>query len=368
MSSNENSKTELNYLELVFKIFSYKRIIMIFAFVGLLLGFLIAVTSPKEFTATSYVILEENENSSQFGQMGALAGLAGISLPQMQGDQTVLNSELFPDVIHSRDFLLKIMKEPFYFETKNKSMTLEEYFAEERPGNIVKKTIDFIFSLPARFFTLFSSEVPNRKNIVASEEENLEPGFVTITSQENYVLRQLEDLITIDNQMKLIELKVSMPEPLISAQVNVMVLENLIQYVTNYKTAKQKLNLEFIEERVAESEKKFQESQLKLATYRDANQGIISRRAMTKEEQLQFEFNIAFNIYNSMKQELEQATIQLKRETPVFTIMEKASIPLGPSKPNKPLILIFSVFLGAFIGVLFAAYKILINQISEESK
>jgi len=87
----------------------------------------------------------------------------------------------------------------------------------------------------------------------------------------------------------------------------------------------------------------------------------VSRRAMTKEEQLQFEFNIAFNIYNSMEQELEQAKIQLKKDTPIFTIMEKASIPLGPSKPNKPLIIIFSLFLGFFVGILFSIYRILLS-------
>ncbi|MGX7836021.1 hypothetical protein ACWKSR_12795, partial [Campylobacter fetus subsp. venerealis] len=80
----------------------------------------------------------------------------------------------------------------------------------------------------------------------------------------------------------------------------------------------------FVQERVLEAEGKFQEAQLKLASFRDSNQGIISRRALTKEEQLEFEFNISYNIYNTLKQELEQSTIQMKKETPVFTVMEKA--------------------------------------------
>ncbi|MEB2779636.1 GNVR domain-containing protein [Algoriphagus sp. C2-6-M1] len=356
---------ELNYLELIRKIFSYKRRLLAFTLAGLLLGILIAFTSPKEYTSSSLVILEESESTGQFGQMGALAGLAGISIPQMQGDQTRLSAELFPDVIHSRDFLLDIMKEGFYFQSKNMEMTLEEYYAEERPGNIVKKTIDFIFSIPARVIGVFSSNDLNSTLAETSDSESVELGYVAVTSQENYVLRQLKERITIDDQMKLIELNVSMPEPKISAQVNALVLARLIDYVTNYKTVKQKINLEFVEERVEEAQVKFQESQLKLASFRDSNQGIISRRAMTKEEQLQFEFNISFNIYNTLKQELEQATIQLKRETPVFTVMEKASIPLGPSKPNKPLIIIFSMFLGIFIGVLFAIYQILLSQISK---
>lgn len=364
MPINDQSKVELNYLELILKIFSFKRRLLAFTLTGLLLGIIITFTSPKEYSSSSFVILEENENSKQFGQMGALAGLAGISIPQMQGDQTILSAELFPDVIHSRDFLLDIMKKPFFFQTKGKEMTLEEYYAQERPGNIVKKTIDFIFSIPARIIGLFSSAEPA---LVAPSAtvETVELGYVSVTSQENYVIRQLKERINIEAQLKLIELNVLMPEPLISAQVNAIVLESLIEYVTNYKTVKQKLNVEFVEERVNEAEVKFQESQIKLASFRDSNQGMVSRRAMTKEEQLQFEFNIAFNIYNTLKQELEQATIQLKRDTPVFTVMEKASIPLGPSKPNKPLIIVFSMFLGFFIGVLFVVYKILLSHFSK---
>ena len=364
MAINDQSKVELNYLQLIQQIASDKKRLLIFTCSGLFLGILIAFTSPKEYTSSSYVILEQEENMNQLGQMGALAGLAGISIPQMQNDKAILSSEFFPDVIHSRDFLIDIMKTSFYFETMGKEMTIEEYYSEVRPGNIVKKTIDFIFSIPSRIIAVFSTnEVNPTDNTESNQSEEL--GYVEISSKENYVIKQLKEKIIIEDQMKLIELKVMMPEPLISAKVNVIVLKKLIDYVTDYKTARQKLNLEFVEERVKEAEVKFQEAQIKLASFRDSNQGIISRKAMTKEEQLQFEFNIAFNIYNSLKQELEQTTIQLKRDTPVFTVMEKASVPLGPSKPNKPLIIIFSMFLGFFVGVLYTIYRILLSQITK---
>lgn len=362
MPSNGQSKMEMDYLELIQKIFRNKRRLLLFTFGGLVIGILIASTSPKEYTSSSLVILEEADGGAQLGQMGALVGLAGITLPQMQGDQAVLSSELFPDVIHSRDFLLSIMKESFYFHTMGKEMTLEEYYLEEKPGNIVKKTIDYVFSIPAIVIGLFSSQeiVISSDETSPNKEEEVLP-YVLVSSSEIFAMGQLKSRILIEDKMKLLELKVSMPEALVAAKVNAIVFQRLIDYVTNYKTAKQKVNLEFIAERVIEAEDKFQQAQMKLASYRDSNQGMISRRAMTKEEQLQFEFNIAFNIYNSMKQELEQATIQLKKDTPIFTVMEKASIPLGPSKPNKPLIIVFSLFLGFFVGVLFSLYRILLS-------
>lgn len=364
MPLNEQLREEMNYLQLIRKIFSFKRRLLIFTLVGMVFGILIAFTSPKEYTSSSLVILEDTNQGGQFSQMGALAGLTGISLPQMQRDQAVLSAELFPDVIHSRDFLLGIMKKSFYFQTKGQEMTLEEYYTLERPGNIVSKTLNFIISIPSRIIGIFSSDESLVTADQSEKSESMEDPYVSVSSSEMFTMNQLKDRILIDNKMKLIELNVSMPEALIAAKVNAMVLERLIAYITEYKTVKQKGNLEFIEERVKESEEKFQQAQMKLASFRDTNQGIVSRRAMTKEDQLQFEFNIAFNIYNSMKQELEQAAIQLKKDTPIFTLMEKASVPLGPSKPNKPLIIVFSMFLGFFVGILYATYQILLSQIS----
>ncbi|MDR7130524.1 uncharacterized protein involved in exopolysaccharide biosynthesis [Algoriphagus sp. 4150] len=357
----DQASVEMNYIELIQKILLNKKRLVQFSLGGLVLGVLIAFTSPVEYTSTSLVILEETEKGVQLGQMGALAGLAGISLPQMQGEHAVLNSELFPDVIHSRDFLIGISKESFFFHSKGKEMTLEEYYAEERPGNIIKKTFNFIFSIPARIAGLFSSqETPALEGKVEPDDSTIVP-YVLVSSSEIFAMNHLKDRIFLEDERKLIELKVTMPEPLIAAQVNALVFERLIQYVTNYKTAKQKVNLEFIEERVQEAENKFQQAQMKLASYRDSNQGIVSRKAMAKEEQLDFEFNIAFNVFNSMKQELEQATIQLKKDTPIFTVLDQASIPLGPSKPNKPLIIVFSLFLGFFFGVLYSTYRILLS-------
>lgn len=360
--SNQGSITTLDYLRLVQAVFDNKRILVKFSSLGLFLGILIAFTTPREYQSSSFILLESEGEGSSLGQMGALAGLAGINISQLQSGQLALTSEVFPEVIHSRDFLLEISKEEFKFESKNGQIqSLEEYYFEEKPSNIVKKALNFFISIPAIVVGWFASPDPIPANL--TQLENGQEGYLNLTSQEFFIVGELKKRIHIEQKGKLIRLNVSMPEPLIAAQVNSLVLERLIAYVTEYKVGRQRRNIEFIEERVLETEKKFDEAQMRLASFRDANQGLISQRARTREEQLEFEFNIAYNVYNSLKQELEQSAIQLKKETPVFTVLEKAAIPLGSSKPNKPLILIFSIFLGLFVGVLVNLYKVLAQNI-----
>ncbi len=367
MSIKKSGNAVIDYLDLFRQIFHRKKLLLAFTGGGLLLGLLVIITTQKEYQSSSFVLVESGgNNNSQFGQMGALAGMAGINLPTMQAENNQLSANLFPEVIHSRDFLLELMKEKFYFVTKEKEMTLEEFYMEEPPGNLIKKTIDFIFGIPSRIVGLFSSPSPQTASPSNQTiEKTPEVNFVSVSSVELYVMALLKQRISIVEKNELLEIRTAMPEPLISAKVNAIVLSRLIEYVTEYKTAKEQRNLEFIQERVLESEEKFQEAQIRLASFRDSNQGVISQRVRTKEEQLQFEFNIAFNIYNTLKQELEQSSIQLKRETPLFTVIEKAAIPLGPSKPNIPLIFVLSLFLGLFLGILFSVFQILKSEIFE---
>jgi len=356
----ENNIT-LNYLGLIQEVFSNRKRLWLFAGIGGVLGLLIIFTTANEYSATSLIVLESDSSSQgAMGQFGSLAGLAGINMSQMQGSQMALTSDIFPDVVGSRDFLQAIASKEFTFESRNQEkLSLGEYYFEEKPGNIVKKTLSFVLNIPALILSWFASADPLPANLSESIAGD-SSAVLSISGAELFAIAEIKKRIILDEKGKIIKLTVSMPEPMIAAQVNYLVLESLIAYVIEYKTEKQRLNLEFVEERVAESEEKFEQAQMKLASFRDSNQGIISQRLQTREEHLQFEFNIAFNVYNTLKQELEQSTIQLKKETPVFTVLEKAAIPLGPSKPNKPFILIFSIFLGLFLGFLINVFKVLL--------
>ncbi len=88
-----------------------------------------------------------------------------------------------------------------------------------------------------------------------------------------------------------------------------------------------------------------------MANFRDSNQGIISQRARTKEDQLDAEFNLSFQLYSTLKQELENSKIELKRETPIFSSFQDAIVPNITANTSPVKILLFSVFGGFFLGV-----------------
>ena len=49
---------------------------------------------------------------------------------------------------------------------------------------------------------------------------------------------------------------------------------------------------------------------------------------------------LAYNVYTSVAQQLQVAEAKVQEITPVYTIVEPATIPIRAAKPNKAMVLI----------------------------
>lgn len=340
-----------------------RKILFISTSIFLIIGILVASTSPLEYEAEAQILSEEGgTQNTTLGGLAGLAGLAGIALPQGSNQTLALSPDMYPTIASSQPFLMNLMEERFYFQEKNREMTLFEYFSEERSGHIFTKSFNFLRSIPARFFALFERKkewkIPERIRSQTDSIDVAKPRIISLTHEQRYVMGQLEPRIDIEAKGKIITVKVKMPEPYLSAELNTVVLKNVIDYVTRYKTEKQKNNLSFIEDRTKEAEEKFKQSQLRLAIFKDSNQGVVTQTALTREEQLQAELNLAFNLYNTLAQELEQTRIRLKKETPLFTEFEPVTVPLQKAEPNIPKTILLYTGLGIVLGFLVVVLSI----------
>ena len=63
-----------------------------------------------------------------------------------------------------------------------------------------------------------------------------------------------------------------------------------------------------------------------------------------RQERLKNEMTLTFNVYNTLAQKQEQDKLRVQEQTPVYTIIEPATVPLKASAPKKVLILIGCMF------------------------
>ena len=151
--------------------------------------------------------------------------------------------------------------------------------------------------------------------------------------------------VSVDKKTGVTTLSVTMQDPVISAQITDTVMHRLQNYITDYRTNKARHDLAFTEHLYAEAKADYEQAQQKYAQFVDANQNIILRSYMAEQERLQNEMNLAYQVYTQVSQQLQMAKAKVQEITPVYTVVQPATVPLRASKPNKIMILIGFVFL-----------------------
>jgi len=312
------------------------------------LGFLIAITSPKEFVATTIMVPSGSTGGSNLGGLGGLAAMAGININTSSGSD--LSPTVYPQIVSSLPFQLELMKTPLNFSELVEPVTFFDYYSRiQKPNLLLKYTIGLpgvIFNLPGNIIKAIKGE-ESEKILSTDKNEPLE-----LSDKQRDVRLILMDLILLETNTKegVLTLSTKMPEARAAAQLGQRAQELLQQYITEFKIKKAKANLDFIQQRYDETAQKFESAQQKLASFSDRNKNVSLATAKTEEERLRSQYNLIFGIYSELAKQLEQAKIQVKQDTPVFTIIEPISVPTKRSKPNRPMILFVWLFFGGVIG------------------
>jgi hypothetical protein len=309
-----------------------------------ILGIIASYTTHDEFQAEVVVLPELGGGSSAIiSGLGELQGLLGVATSK-GGVSGGFGPDMYQEIIESQPFLSELVTTKFANSKANKdSITLQDYFKGGEKRNLISRTSTFIKDIPSNIEGWFTRKKINliekdpdfiKKEITpALLRANEVPPIVQMDGAKNQVMNIVKNRIKIDVKGREINITVKMPEPVLSAQVCKLVLEKLIEYVSTYKTAKQRDNLQFLVQRKEEAESKYKQAQMNTAGFKDNSLGLIFQSVQTKETVLQNDMNLAFTIYNQLAVQLEQAKIDLKKESPIFSALNPIEVPNTKSEP-----------------------------------
>ena len=185
-----------------------------------------------------------------------------------------------------------------------------------------------------------------------------------LTREENETVGSLQERIaaSVDKKTMVVSLAVTMQDPLVAATLTDTVMRNLQNHITQYRTDKARHDLEFTQRLFDEAQGKYYAAQQRYAQYVDQNQALSRKSFRTEEERLQNEMSLAYSLYNQTAQQLQLARAKVQESTPVYAVVQPATVPLTPSKPSKIMILVGCVFLA---GAAAAAWTLFGEEIAE---
>lgn len=340
---------EIDLVELIQKMWINRWLIIKVTGVFVVLGVLVALFSAKVYTASCDIVPDTGKSGNS--KMSSLAALAGVNLGE-GADVTALSPLVYQNIMNGTSFRKELMQTKIDFEEVDKPVSFFDYYTSEeynKPGvfDYIKK---YTIGLPFVILNAIRGEQPEPDYSAIGNSEG--PTMETLSKDEYNALKILEQCVslTLDNKNGYVTITTNMPEAVASAQLAQATVVLLQKYITEFKIAKVQSNLDFIQSRYNEAKKNFEDIQVRRAAFRDANTNTNKYSARVEAEKLDAEYTLAMNLYSELATQLEQAKIEVKKDTPILTVVRPVTIPYKKSKPQRLQILVAFTFLGVVVG------------------
>jgi len=296
----------------------------------------IALLTPKVYTVTT----------DKKAGLSSLASMAGIDLGGMSQSSEV-SPLLYPKIVSSNPFMLELMNTPVHFSESDTLVSIFTYYTEVSKPGLLGTIKKYTLGLPG---VILKALIKQKDDLTIPREESNKPLYLT---QDQYELKkQLIEKINlqVDKKEGYLTLSVTMPEALAAAEVAQKAQALLQAYITRFKVEKSQAELDFIQERYNQAKAEATQGQYSVAVDQDKFKNLVSQVPQVSASRKQIDYAISNSVFQELAKQLEQAKIQVAKDTPVFTIVEPVTVPTEDNGPSGLKTLLVWMFLGGLIG------------------
>ena len=334
----------IDIMALLRQLWDGRKLIIIITGIFIVLGLVAALTMKRTYTVNSVMVPQMNSKSNS--QLSTLAALAGMDMG-MDLTAKDLSPLVYPQIVNSVPFRRELLYTPLHYSKADSAVSTYTYYkdiAKHSVGAIIKK---YTIGLP---FTILAALQKEKPEIVLPGGEGAgddAPKPVVLSKAEAKMIKRMGESVTlnVDKKEGTLTLTVVGIEPIQTAEL-ALAAQNLLQTeITRFRTEKAARDLAYIQGRYDECKREAESLQSQLATARDRAQGVVGTTSNLQRERIQQRYNVANAVYTDMAKQLEQAKLQVKRDTPVLAIVQPVTVPMKPSNSRAKTLVIWT-FLG----------------------
>lgn len=333
----------IDIMGLLRQLWDGRKLILIITGIFIVLGLVAALTMKRTYTVNSVMVPQmSSKNSSQLSTLAALAGVdMGMDLTAKD-----LSPLVYPQIVNSVPFRRELLYTPLHYAKADSAVSTYTYYKEIAKPSVISQIKKYTIGLP---FLLLNAIKKEKPEIVLPESEASEDGPkpVVLTKAEAKLMKVIAQSVnlTVDKKEGTLTLTVVGIEPIQTAEL-ALAAQNLLQTeITRFRTEKAGRDLAYIQGRYDEAKREAESLQSQLASARDRSQGVVGTTSNLQRERIQQRYNVANAVYTDMAKQLEQAKLQVKRDTPVLAVVQPVTVPMKPSNSRAKTLVIWT-FLG----------------------
>lgn len=333
-------------LDLVFGVIKESwRKILVAVVVTVAVTIALVLCVPRYYVAKVMLAPEYGENQMGGGALSAAASILDINMSGSGVD--AIMPEFYPDIVESTDFLVPVLESGVETQDGGFKGSYGEYIMKCEKSPWWATLIGMVKGI-----FVSSSEPYN-----ADDEYKIDP--FRLTSGEYNLLQRVSASIgcSVDEKTGVITLTLKAQDPYVAANMANVVKNELQSFMTKYRTGKNKNELMHSTAMCDTAYVNYVKAQAIYADYVDKHQGLAKKAYQVEEERLASEMQLAFNIYSTLCQQKLLNESEVQKRTPVFTVLQNATVPVKPAGPKRMLITLFMAIVSALVCVVIQVYK-----------
>ena len=328
----EKQKSSIDYGKLLQDLLKHKKLFYkVFA-----ITFVVAcvyVMSLPSYYKCEVTLSPEMSTTRSSSSLASLASSFGVNLKGMGNNSEALFPTLYPDLMKSTKFMAGLFEIPVTIEGDKKTgepdrtMTYYEYLTTEQKRTWWSAAIG---GATTWFFSLFTDSVP---------EPDKEVDPFRLTKKQAAVIKAIDKKIVceVDKKTMVISIEVTDQNPVICATMADSVKVRLQDAITDYRTSKARVDLEYNKKVYAEAQDRLRQQKAFLQSVRQ------------KQAELEDKLTVQRGICRQLASQVQQAEMRVQEATPAFTTLQNATVPVKRDGPVRKKILLVFLFL-AFLA------------------
>lgn len=342
----EPEESSIDFRKLFQDILKHKWLYVIVMVLTFVVAALLSLSVPNYYNCT-VLLSPEMTSSKSTSSLAAMASSFGINLPTSGGvGSEALFPTLYPELVNSSDFKVSLFPVPVTIEGKKKgeasrTMSYYDYLKDEQKAPWWSKAL----AAPSKLIGKLRS-----KGEETEGDGTLDP--FRLTKEQAEIVKAINEKVTcdVDKKTMVISINVTDQDPVICATMADSVKCRLQEFITDYRTTKARIDLEYNKKICAEAKERYDKARQAYAGYADANQNVILQSVRQRQAALENEMQLQYNAYMQAAGQMLQAEAKVQEETPAFTTLQSATVPVKKAGPSRSKICLAFVFL-AFLAV-----------------
>lgn len=346
---NEIQYNKVDWYRVFKAIWAHKKIYIISLPIAAILSSLYILCIPRTYKTDTEIILEvSNDITSSSSALGSLASSFGFNMSNLESPDAI-PPMLYPDLMNDNGFVTDLFK--IQVKTSDKKITCDYY-------TYLKKHQQYPWwtQIAGWIKTKFSSTKTSVPNTI-DDPYNLPKPINDIVSKIRNDIK-----IKVDKKTSAITISTTDQDPLVCKIIADSTRNKLEKFITQYRTHKAENDCKYYEKLVSDAHKDYQKLRRLYAKYTDANEDVLLQSVKTKVEDIENDMQLKYNTYTSLCTQLDAARARLLANTPAFTMIKGAAVPIKPDGPKRMIFVLLCTTMTFIASSLYILKRIITDN------